>query len=220
MSRIDRLTRTLVASLGIGILVTGCGGGSASNAIPSNASPPPPSLLSISATPSTSATVGQLYTLQPTVSNASGSVSYSASGLPSWLTINASSGLVSGTPTSSDLGTDPGIIVTASSGSQTASLPSFSITVSAAAQGTGSASLSWTIPTQNADGSTLTDLAGFVILYGQSAQNLNQQASISNPTVSSYQVDNLASGTWYFAIVSVNSSGVQSIPTNVASVSI
>ena len=44
------------------------------------------------------------------------------------------------------------------------SLPAFSITVTQV--GLGSMSLSWTPPTQNTDGSALTDLAGYKLYYG------------------------------------------------------
>jgi hypothetical protein len=102
----------------------------------------------------------------------------------------------------------------------TASLAPFSITVSQPAAQTGTASLSWTIPTQNADGTPLTDLAGFNVLYGQSPSNLSQVVTINDPKTSTYVVQQLSSGTWYFALVSVNSAGVQSSPTNVASLTI
>jgi Putative Ig domain len=203
MRQYRSIAGALVACVGAAVLVAGCGGGS-------GGSPPP--TLTISGRPGTSATVGQAYTMQPVVSGGSGTVTYSATGLPGWLTISSSTGLVSGTPAASDVGTDSNIIVTASAGGQSASLPAFTITVSAA---NGSVVLSWTVPTANTDGSALTDLAGFVILYGQSAGNLNQQIPIADPTVTSYQLGNLTSGTWYFAIVSVNSSAQQSSPTNV-----
>lgn len=82
---------------------------------------------------------------------------------------------------------------------------------------TGSVTLNWTIPTENTDGSQLTNLSGFKVVYGQSATELTQSVSIDNPSVDSYQFDNLSSGTWYFAVVTVDSAGTESIPTNVVS---
>jgi fibronectin type III domain protein len=81
----------------------------------------------------------------------------------------------------------------------------------------GSVILNWTIPTLNTDGSMLTNLAGFKVIYGQSSANLSQSVSITNATVSTYQIDNLTSGTWYFAIVTVASDGTESAPTNLLS---
>ena len=43
----------------------------------------------------------------------------------------------------------------------------------------GSATLSWTAPQQNTDGSPLTDLAGFEIRYGQNESALDSNITIS-----------------------------------------
>jgi hypothetical protein len=211
------LLRAALAGISLSIVLAACGGSGSGSG---STTPPPAAKFAISGSPNPSAVVGQSYSVQVSVSDPSGSVTYSAAGLPAWLSFNSSTGMLTGTPVAADVGMDSGIVLSASDGSVTVSLPSFSINVSAAGSGSGSASLSWTIPTQNADGSTLTDLAGFKVLYGQSPQDLNQQVVINNPSVSNYLVENLASGTWYFAIVSVNSAGVSSVPTNVASIQI
>ena len=78
-------------------------------------------------------------------------------------------------------------------------MPAFSITVTAPTTN-GSATLSWTPPTQNTDGSTITNLAGFRIQYGTSASALTQTIEVSNPGVATYVVTGLSSGTWYFAV--------------------
>ena len=79
---------------------------------------------------------------------------------------------------------------------------------------TNSVTLNWTIPTLNTDGSQLTDLSGFKVIYGRSTSDLSQSVTINNPTVDTYQIDNLSSGTWYFEIVSLASDGTESVPTN------
>jgi hypothetical protein len=71
-------------------------------------------------------------------------------------------------------------------------------------------------PTVNADGTPLTDLAGYTIRYGTSPGTLDQVIEIRNPGLTSYVVENLAPATWYFAISSVNSEGVESQTTGVA----
>src|ERR1700686_4746433 len=43
----------------------------------------------------------------------------------------------------------------------------------------GAAALSWTAPDQNTDGSTLTNLAGYRIYYGTSANTLDQVIQIN-----------------------------------------
>ncbi|HYM43382.1 MAG TPA: fibronectin type III domain-containing protein [Steroidobacteraceae bacterium] len=82
---------------------------------------------------------------------------------------------------------------------------------------TGSVTLTWTIPTLNTDGSQLTNLMGFKVIYGMSSTNLTQSLSIDGSTVGTCQIDNLTSGTWYFAVISVASDGTQSAPSNVLS---
>jgi hypothetical protein len=82
--------------------------------------------------------------------------------------------------------------------------------------GGGTATFSVTAPTQNTDGSTLTDLAGYKAVYGTSSTNLNQSQSFSNPKATSLTVTGLSAGTWYFAVRAVNSKGLESANSNVA----
>jgi hypothetical protein len=84
---------------------------------------------------------------------------------------------------------------------------------------TGSASLNWSVPTTNSDGSNLTDLAGFHIYYGTSPDQLSSQINVGG-AATSYVVGNLAVGTWYFAMTAVNSAGVEGDLSNTASKSI
>ena len=106
-------------------------------------------------------------------------------------------------------------LISVSDGAASASLPAFAITVAQAT--TGSATLSWTPPTQNTDGSSLTNLAGFRIVYGTSSAALNQTIEIANPGLATYVVTGLNSGTWYFAVKAYSSAGGESELSNVAS---
>jgi len=63
----------------------------------------------------------------------------------------------------------------------------------------------------------LTDLAGYRVAYGQASDNLSQSISLNNPGLSSATISNLVTGQWFFAVYSVNSQGVESDPSNVAS---
>lgn len=81
---------------------------------------------------------------------------------------------------------------------------------------TGSATLSWTAPTQNTDGSSLTNLGGYRIVYGTSATAMTQSVQLSNPALTSYIVSDLAPGTWYFAAIALTAAA-QSDQSNLAS---
>jgi hypothetical protein len=82
--------------------------------------------------------------------------------------------------------------------------------------GTGSSSVSWTAPTANTDGSTLTNLAGFRVYYGTSSTALSSSTTVSDVTRRSATVSSLAPGTWYFAVRAFNTAGVESANSNVA----
>ncbi len=182
---------------------------SGSTTPPSNGAP------TISGTPATSVTVGNSYSFQPTASDPEGAtLAFSIANKPGWATFNTTTGRLSGTPTAA--GTTSNIVISVSDGTNSVSLPAFSIAVNAA-PATGSATLSWVAPTQNTDGSTLSDLAGYRIVYGTSSSALNQTISISNPSVTSYVIDGLASGTWHFAVKAYTSTGAESSQSNVAS---
>lgn len=84
----------------------------------------------------------------------------------------------------------------------------------------GTATLDWVPPTQNSDGSSLTNLAGYYVYYGTSPENLTESVKVSNPGLSAFTVGNLTSGTWYFAVSAYTSSGVESARTNVISTTI
>ena len=77
--------------------------------------------------------------------------------------------------------------------------------------------VSWVAPTQNTDGSTLTNLSGFKVLYGTSATALNTVVSVADPTATSKTLSGLAGGTWFFTARAVNAAGAESDNGNVVS---
>jgi hypothetical protein len=77
--------------------------------------------------------------------------------------------------------------------------------------------LSWTPPTRNTDGSSLTNLSGYRIYYGTSASALTKTISINSAGISTYVVSDLAPATYYFAITALSSSGGESARSSVAS---
>ena len=171
----------------------------------------------ISGTPSSSVVAGSAYSFQPTATGAAGkTLTFSISNKPAWATFSASTGLLSGTPAGTAVGSYSNIAISVSDGSASASLPAFSITVTTPVT-SGSATLNWTPPTQNTDGSPLTNLSGYIVFYGTNASSMSQQFSITDPTSSTTVVPGLSAGTWYFAVRAVTSSGVDSGMSNTAS---
>ena len=75
------------------------------------------------------------------------------------------------------------------------------------------AQLSWTPPTQNVDGSTLTNLAGYKVYYGTAPRTYSQVQTINSPTTTQTTLT-LSPGTWYFALTALNSLGEESAKTN------
>lgn len=82
----------------------------------------------------------------------------------------------------------------------------------------GQATVSWAPPTANTDGSPLTDLAGFKIIFGTSVSNMNLAASVNNAGATSATVGSLTPNTTYFFTVrAVNAKGTESASGNVVS---
>ena len=184
------------------ITVTSAGG---SNSAPTISGSPPSSVLA-----------DATYAFTPTANDADGdTLSFSVANLPTWASFDSTTGRIQGTPGAGDVGSYTNILVSVSDGAASASLPAFGITVSATAA--GSVTLSWQPPTQNEDGSPLTDLAGYKIHWGTTSGNYTSSATLNNPGITTYVVENLASGTYFFAMQSFNSQGLDSAYSGEAS---
>jgi hypothetical protein len=173
----------------------------------------------ISGSPATTVVAGKAYGFTPIASDPGGkALSFSIQNKPSWAAFSIATGALSGTPTTAQVGTYSSIIITASDGSATAALKAFTVSVTAPSTPTsGSATLTWTAPTLNTDGSPLTNLAGYHIYYGTSAGSLSNMAAVSSAGATSYTVGNLSAATWYFGIKSYTTSGVESAMSGVGS---
>jgi ABC-type glycerol-3-phosphate transport system substrate-binding protein len=82
---------------------------------------------------------------------------------------------------------------------------------------TGEVQLSWTAPTTRTDGTylPLTELDGYRIYYGTSADNLTVLIDLNEDDITEYTVDTLPTGNYYFAISAYDSDGVESGYSNV-----
>lgn len=174
----------------------------------------PPTISGVAAS---TVTVNSLYTFTPAASDANGdTLAFQIQNKPSWATFSTVDGRLSGTPTADHVGTYANIVIRVSDGEASATLPAFSITVTPA-PASNTATLSWTAPTENEDGSVLTDLAGYLIVYGPSSTMLHESIRIENPGLDRYVIDDLPAGTYYFGVKAFNASGVQSAVSNVVS---
>jgi hypothetical protein len=209
------LRSVLVSGLIMGLgTITGCGGdsSSATKAVSPNTGVIDRGSdgLSIAGIPKTTAVAGQPYTFQPKVANSSGTVHFSVEHLPSWAKFDANTGKLSGTPSTSHVGEYGGITISVVADSTTASLPAFSITVAASGSQANAVTLSWDAPTANSDGSALVDLKGYKVHYGPASRSYSQTIQVTNPGLTTYVVDNLPTGTYYFAVTAYNSAGHES----------
>ena len=75
-----------------------------------------------------------------------------------------------------------------------------------------SVTLSWSAPTQNSDGTSLDNLAGYTLHYGTSSEEYTGSIEITSPTQTSYVVSdgNFPPGTYYFAISAYNAQQISS----------
>ena len=172
----------------------------------------------ISGSAPTKVNVGQSYDFVPTATDPDGDrITFSASGVPGWLSFDPGTGRLSGTPSASDVASYRSIRITASDGKTSASLTIAKLDVTPVSPGApaaaGSATLEWEAPTANADGTPLTDLAGYKIRYGTNPGSLDLVIDVNNPGITTYVVEDLAPVTWYFAVSSVNSEGIESQAT-------
>jgi hypothetical protein len=172
--------------------------------------PPANTAPAISGSPNTALVVGNAWSFAPTASDADGdALTFSISGAPAWMSFTSATGQLAGTPSDAHVGVYPGIVISVSDGAATASLQAFTLTVTAPQPSTGSARISWTPPTERVDGSPLTDIAGYRIYYSRNASQLDQVQNVSNG-VTSFLIENLEQGTWYFAVTAYYSAGSES----------
>jgi Putative Ig domain len=172
----------------------------------------------ISGTPPKTVVAGSLYSFTPTAKDANGdTLAFSITNKPAWATFSTTTGKLSGTPSSAQTGTYSNIVIKVSDGKGgSASLPAFSIAVSSGSTSSGSATLSWMPPTENTNGTTLTNLAGYRIYYGTSSGAMTQRITVANAGTARYVVDGLAAGTWYFSVRAYTTAGVESTGSNTA----
>ena len=77
----------------------------------------------------------------------------------------------------------------------------------------GTATLSWTPPTRNEDGTPLS-LTGYKIYWGLTEGHYPNSVTVQNPGLSRYVVEQLTPATWHFVATALSVDG-ESSPSNV-----
>jgi Putative Ig domain len=156
-------------------------------------------------------TAGHTYNFVPAANDADGDrLQFAISSKPSWATFDSATGRLSGVPTIANVGSYEEIEISVSDGKSSTKLPQFAITVAASAPTVQSVTLSWAPPTTNTDGTALTNLNGYRILYGSQPGVYTETVTVSSAGITRYTLDNLQSGKYYLVMVAVNSAGAES----------
>jgi hypothetical protein len=174
----------------------------------------------ISGTPTPSVVAGHGYSFQPTASDSAGNqLVFSITGRPDWATLDKATGRLTGIPTNAQAGSYEEIEISVSDGSVRAQLPKFTITVTPGAQVDQSITVAWVAPSLNTDGTTLTNLGGYRIVYGSQPGKYTNSISLT-AGLSIYQLDNLPPGTYYLAMIARTTDGIESAPSGEVSISL
>jgi hypothetical protein len=170
---------------------------------PQNAAP------QISGAPTGEVTVGQAFNFVPSAADDDGDdLSFSISSKPSWASFNEETGRLWGTPDAGDVGSHEEIVITVSDGKATHSLPQFVVNV--VQPSLSSVTLAWQAPTENTDGSALTNLKGYKIHYGTESGSYEKTITLDNAGLTRYVIEDLLPGTYFFAVTAVNQGGTES----------
>jgi hypothetical protein len=70
--------------------------------------------------------------------------------------------------------------------------------------GVGTATVHWTEPTTNTDGTRLTNLTAYRVYYGTSSSALSQVNEITDASATAATINALTPATWYFKVRAVN----------------
>lgn len=203
------LQSTIVAILTL--IICACssgGGGSAANVAPS------PTGLSITITSPDAAVIDTTDDQMKLAGAASSDIGVDA---VSWESDQGEKGTASGTDSWQiesiplELGANT-ITVTATNA--TGESRTDKIVINRESEGTGSATLSWIAPTQRTDETPLADLAGYKVYYGRMSGIHDYEIDIPNAGITTYVVEKLVPGDWYFTMSAYDSSGLESTPSN------
>lgn len=206
---LNRAYRSTFVLLIAAFALTGCLESEESNDFAGTPAPSTNNAPTITGSPPTAVNIGDLYSFTPGASDVDGdTLTFSIDNKPGWANFSTSTGQLSGQPSLADVGVYANIRISVSDGTAAASLSGFAISVDQT--GSLSTTLSWTAPTQNEDGTTLADLAGYKIYWGTTPGVYTNSVTINEAGLTTYVIDNLAPGTYQFVATAFNSAGEES----------
>src|SRR5258706_289371 len=74
----------------------------------------------------------------------------------------------------------------------------------------GSVTATWVAPVISADGTTLTDLAGYRVYYGTASGTYSKSVTVTDRTATSYTIANLPIGTYFVTVTAFDASNNES----------
>jgi hypothetical protein len=203
---------TLLCGL-LGACLGGGGGGGGDGTSNSDGSGRP----TISGSPPGSITEGSSYDFRPTAADPDGqALTFQVQNKPGWATFDTDTGALTGTPSVSNVGTYANIVISVSDGTHSVALPSFNIQVVQQSAAVGAAEVSWSASTTDTSGNP-AEAMGYKVYYGRAPGTYEQSVPIPNAGVVSAVIEDLTSGTWYFAVTALDAAGMESDLSNEAS---
>lgn len=196
----------------------GCGGSGSDPATPgSPASTPPPAAQApptLTGTPATVVWQGDTYSFAPRAMDPDGdALVFEIENRPHWATFDVGTGRLRGVPEPADVGESLAVRIGVTDGRHRVWLPPFDLAVRPVSQ--GSVLVTWEAPTENTDDSPLEDLAGFNV-YGGTDPEATATLATVGVGISAYRVSSLSPGVYYFSTTAVNSQGIESERSDVA----
>lgn len=139
-------------------------------------------------------------------------LSFSVSNRPRWLSFSSRTGVLKGTPGAGDVGIYRPVILVSDGKAEATGQAEVTVAQAVA----GRATVYWEAPTQRVDGSPLTNLAGFRIYYGNTADDLRYVMQVADPGARSHVIENLTLGSWFFVCSAYDAGGGESAHSGVA----
>jgi hypothetical protein len=136
---------------------------------------------------------------------------------PSWMQFDQESMLISGQPTFDDVGIYSGIYMSVFDGTDTTRIGPITIHV---VEKLYELEISWEHSFEDVNNDPISNLAGYIISWGPSPDQLNNKQTVPTANTFSSTVSRIPSGRYYFSMTAVLENAVQSDPSNLISVDV